>query len=69
MHDDPIVGLYPQDQLEEAARIIGPFGAAAQALNDASERRAKGENVTFYRTRSGCILVGPYCQEMVDLLT
>ena len=70
MKRDPIIGVYSEDMLREAARIIGPSGAAAAALNDAARRRANGEDVAFYRTQSGCILVGPNVEainELIDL--
>lgn len=59
MAHDPIVGIYTEDELRKAAWIIGPLGGAARALAEAEKRRADGENVAFYRTRSNSILVGP----------
>lgn len=68
MKRDPIVGVYTEDELRRAAWIIGPSGAAAAALRDAEKRRAAGENVAFYRTRSNCILVGPNIEAIMNLL-
>lgn len=68
MQRDPIVGVYTEDELRKAAWIIGPSGAAARALADAEERRARGEDVAFYRTRSNCILVGPNVDSIMALL-
>lgn len=55
MKYDPIVGLYSEDELRKAAQIIDPSDAIA--LRDALDRRAGGEDVVFYRTRSNSILV------------
>jgi hypothetical protein len=68
MKNDPIVGIYTEDELRKAAWIIGPSGAAAAALRDAEKRREAGEDVAFYRTRSNCILVGPNVEAIMDLL-
>jgi hypothetical protein len=68
MKRDPIVGVYTEDALRKAALIIGPSGAAAAALVEAERRRARGEDVAFYRTRSNCILVGPNVEAIMALL-
>lgn len=52
-----------------AAQICGPHSAAAQALRNAEQRRAAGQEVTFYRGK-GSIFVGgratPSTQQETD---
>ena len=67
--NDPIVGIYTEDELRKAAWIIGSSGAAARALADAEKRRSNGEDVVFYRTRGNCILVGPNVEAIRDLIS
>jgi hypothetical protein len=47
-----------ESTLERAAKILGSFSAAQLALDDAKERRARGQEVAFY-LRGETILVGP----------
>ena len=44
--------------LERIAKVVGPLSAAQLALDDAAERRKRGEAVAFY-LRGETILVGP----------
>ena len=68
MRNDLIVGVYIEDELRQVVQIIGPQSAASRALADAERRRANGEDVAFYRTRGGCILVGPNVEAINDLI-
>lgn len=64
--DDPIVGLYEEAALRSIAKARGWRGPAAAAVQDADARRRRGENVTFYKHASGCVSVGPVCQEIIE---
>lgn len=67
--EDPIVGVYSEPALRLIAPYAGKRSLVAEALADADERRAKGERVAFYRTRSGALMVGPYCEEIIRLVS
>lgn len=49
LHLEPI----GEDVLKRLAYIFGECSAAAKALRDASERRARGEDVEFYQAKQG----------------
>lgn len=44
--------------VKTAAQIIGPHGAAAQALADAERRRAAGQQVTFFKAGASIVVRG-----------
>lgn len=44
--------------MKTAAQIIGPHGAAAQALVDAERRRAAGESVEFFKAGRSIVVRG-----------
>ena len=47
-----------EETVKGVADICGPHSAAAKALKDAGERRARGEEVAFFQSRSSIIVVG-----------
>lgn len=53
----------PIDTLVRIARVVGPSSAAARALKEINERRARGEeNIACYRY-GATLLVGPRVDE------
>lgn len=56
---DKIVEILDESMLRHMAHVMGDSSASAQALKDAEMRRSHGEQVCFYRTSLGTILVGP----------
>lgn len=50
--------IYPDEAARRVAHIIGPMSAAALALAEAEDRRAKGEDAVILR-RGERFLVGP----------
>lgn len=47
-----------EESVERTARIMGSSSAAAKALEDARERRERGQSVSFYKDRGVIIVSG-----------
>ena len=47
-----------EEVVKTTADICGPHSAAAQALANAEQRRASGEEVAFFRERGSIIVIG-----------
>lgn len=56
---EKIVERLDESMLKRVAQVMGDSCASAQALKDAEIRRSHGQEVCFYRTSRGTILVGP----------
>ena len=52
-----------EEAVKGVAQICGPHSAAAQAIANAEQRRAAGEEVAFFKSRGIIIVVGRATKE------